>query len=41
MNMLCYILMRLAYLELAVIGFLDRHETYDVIKTYDKLRRTL
>jgi len=40
MNMLCYVLMRLAYLELAVLGSLDRHDTYDVSKTYDKLRRT-
>jgi len=38
--MLCYVLMRLAYLELAVIGSLDRHDTYDVSKNYDKLRRT-
>jgi len=40
MNMLCYALMHLAYLELAVLGSLDRHDTYDVSKTYDKLRRT-
>jgi len=40
MNMLCYILMRLAYLELPVLGSLDHHEPYDVRKTYDKLRRT-
>lgn len=32
--------MRLTYLELAVLGSLDRHETYDVSKTYDKLRWT-
>ena len=32
--------MRLAYLELAVLGSVDRHDTYDVRKTYDKLRRT-
>jgi len=40
MNMLCYVLMRIAYLELAVLGSLDHHDTYDVSKTYDKLRRT-
>jgi len=40
MNILCYVLMRLAYLELVVLGSLDRHDTYDVSKTYDKLRRT-
>jgi len=40
MIMLCYVLMRLAYLELAVLGSLDHHDTYDVSKTYDKLRRT-
>jgi len=40
MNMLCYVLMRLVYLELAVLGSLDCHDTYDVSKTYDKLRRT-
>jgi len=40
MNMLCYVLMRLVYLELAVLESLDRHDTYDVSKTYDKLRRT-
>jgi len=27
-------------LDLAVIRSLDRHDTYDVSKTYDKLRRT-
>jgi hypothetical protein len=32
--------MRLAYLELAVLGSLNRHDTYDVNKTYDKLRWT-
>jgi hypothetical protein len=32
--------MRLAYLELAVLGSLDRHDTYDVSTTYDKLRWT-
>jgi len=40
MDMLCYVLMRLAYLGLAVLGSLDCHDTYDVSKTYDKLRRT-
>jgi len=40
MNMLCSVLMRLAYLGLAVLGSLDCHDTYDVSKTYDKLRRT-
>jgi hypothetical protein len=32
--------MRLTYLELAVLGSLDHHDTNDVSKTYDKLRRT-
>jgi len=40
MNMLYYVLMRLTYLELAVLGSLDCHDTYDVSKAYDKLRRT-
>jgi hypothetical protein len=33
-------MMRLAYLELAVLGSLDRHDMYEVSKTYDKLRLT-
>jgi len=41
MNMLCYVLMRLAYLELAVLGFLDRHDTYDVSETYGISKMTL
>jgi len=32
--------MRLTYLELAVLGSLDRHATYEVRKTYEKLRWT-
>jgi len=30
MNMLCYVLMRLTYLELAVLWCFDHHDTYDV-----------
>jgi len=41
MNMLCYALIRLAYLELAVLGSLDHHDTYDVSRTYGTSKMTL